>query len=443
NSDNVTVDASVNVTYAVPSSRWNTWISLNITNLTNTQKGWGYMRVRLAVDRSIHTTNNIYLTIAEIHFNTTAAVDTTSPSWYDLDANVTNNTAVASGSLIEVRANWTDDTALNWTWLETNGSGSWVNQSYTALNGFKYNWSNLTLDTTGYAGGTIFLMRIYANDSSNNDNVTGNWVYKITAANNAPEVRTVTVDDNKSTPSNELDIYINNSRIVWCNATIYDAQGFGDISSVNATLRNVTSGSNPDNNDHYVNSSCGLSAGSGYTKDAWCKFEVWYYASPGSWNCTIFAWDSSDASGYNQSNTTLNEALGIRINEESIEFGNLNLGFTPSSTDENTTVIRNTGNKKMDISLYESSGPGSLTCSEVGNIDTTTYVEYSVTQNFAYGTGNKLQASTTTLSTFNLDPRQDDTTDQKKSLYWKIAIPTTGVGGYCDGTVTITAVSDA
>ncbi|MHA1289675.1 MAG: LamG-like jellyroll fold domain-containing protein, partial [Candidatus Thorarchaeota archaeon] len=134
----------------------------------------------------------------------TFTVETVAPTWSQLSSNVTNNTVIQSGTLIEVRANWSN-TELDYSWVETNGSGSWSNSSYTSLSGV-WNWSNLTIDTTGFNEGYFFI-RQYANDTAGNDNVTGNWIFTIDDTN--PVINFTTPTPFNNTASNINQTYIN------------------------------------------------------------------------------------------------------------------------------------------------------------------------------------------------------------------------------------------
>ena len=83
------------------------------------------------------------------------------------------------GTLIKISANWSDNWGLNYSWFETDGTDSNVNQSYTALNARSdWNWTNFTIDTSSFVHGD-FYVRIYVNDSSNLENVTGIWNFSI------------------------------------------------------------------------------------------------------------------------------------------------------------------------------------------------------------------------------------------------------------------------
>ncbi|MFQ6118938.1 MAG: DNRLRE domain-containing protein, partial [Methanosarcinales archaeon] len=93
--------------------------------------------------------------------------DTTPPYYSKQGQNKSNP---SEGELVKVYAYWTDNIRLASAILATNKSGTWSNESMIAISAQK-NWSNFTLDTDGYGGKSI-AWKIYANDTSDNWNVT-------------------------------------------------------------------------------------------------------------------------------------------------------------------------------------------------------------------------------------------------------------------------------
>jgi hypothetical protein len=135
--------------------------------------------------------------------------DTTPPQYSDVNDNVSGS--ANEGEIVKVYAYWTDNVGLSFAILETNKTDSWVNESSISLSGTG-NYSNFTINTSGYAGKTIG-WRIYANDTSNNWNVTPTKSFDVAA--------------------NTLRVYVNDTD---GNAVGEDDQGNG----VNVTLSNST-----------------------------------------------------------------------------------------------------------------------------------------------------------------------------------------------------------
>lgn len=100
----------------------------------------------------------------------------TAPQWFD---NSTNSTTV-NGTSIEHRVRWTDNTALSgYIFSFDNGDGSFINDSFALMSGTG-NWSNVSKVVNSTVNSTI-RWRVYANDSSNNWNVTDTFSYMTTS----------------------------------------------------------------------------------------------------------------------------------------------------------------------------------------------------------------------------------------------------------------------
>ena len=104
---------------------------------------------------------------------TVQAADTTPLTYSNVGQNVSNTSTIALGDSVNLSAQWSDNVALSMWWLY-NGT---TNTSYNTFT--TGNWSNVTWNTTGLTKGTTYTLRIYANDTSNNQNVTGVWQYTI------------------------------------------------------------------------------------------------------------------------------------------------------------------------------------------------------------------------------------------------------------------------
>ena len=106
--------------------------------------------------------------------NLNPSVVDTAPKWQD---NSTNSTVV--GTLIQHIINWTDDTALDgFIFSFDNGTGTFVNDSFVAMIGTQ-NWSNVTKGVNTTVGATI-RWQVWANDSSDNTNITDIFIYTTT-----------------------------------------------------------------------------------------------------------------------------------------------------------------------------------------------------------------------------------------------------------------------
>nr|BDD45909.1 hypothetical protein 14 [bacterium] len=103
-----------------------------------------------------------------------AEVDTTQPAWQD---NSTNGTD--AGTWIQHSLRWTDGRGLSgYVFSFDNGSGSFVNDSWTTLSGTE-DWANITKYVNETVGSTIRWL-VYVNDTGGNWNVTGTFSYATT-----------------------------------------------------------------------------------------------------------------------------------------------------------------------------------------------------------------------------------------------------------------------
>ena len=102
--------------------------------------------------------------------------DDISPIYFNCHQNVTNNTAVDVNTVISFGCQWNDDVELD-SYVNSskvNNSGSWTNgtwQSFTTGN-----WTNFTIKFPSDETSNI-TVKIYANDTSDNQNVSGTWFW--------------------------------------------------------------------------------------------------------------------------------------------------------------------------------------------------------------------------------------------------------------------------
>ena len=94
-----------------------------------------------------------------------------------------------------------------------------------------------------------------------------------------------------------VNLIANSSKNVECLAVIVDYDTAIDILNATAEFFHIATssyGGADDNNNHYTNDSCSIDRGYGdvYTALANCSFNVWYYANPGNWNCTVYVQDN-------------------------------------------------------------------------------------------------------------------------------------------------------
>ena len=68
------------------------------------------------------------------------------------------------------------------------------------------------------------------------DNITNMTVIaKVNVTNTQPNITNIWIDDSDPLPSNEIDLTSNGATVVTCNATVYDINGFEDITGKNVS----------------------------------------------------------------------------------------------------------------------------------------------------------------------------------------------------------------
>jgi len=258
--------------------------------------------------------------------------------------------------------------------------------------------------------------------------------------NAAPSVGAITASD-------PITLSESTTAVVQCNATITDNNGYGDVSAANATFWDVaatTIGAADDYNNHYTNTSCSLSGGSGTTINSVCSFIVHYSANAAEWNCSLTARDGSSATGSNTvANMTVNQLKAL-ASDASLSFGTLALGAT-SSTDVNIT-INNTGNAQIDVQLggyaQTTADNFSMNCSVGGSKIPVGNLKWNLTAAQVYANMSALvnDSAALTVSDFDLAAETTDNTASTKKIHWKLQLPSTDVGGSCTGNVVVTAI---
>lgn len=231
-----------------------------------------------------------------------------------------------------------------------------------------------------------------------------------------------------------ISLNLGSTQSVNCTATITDTETWESIIAVNATIWDTISSaenSADDNNNHYTNTSCTLGDNDTLnSRPVTCGFSLQYYSNPSTWTCKIRSYNSTSDSASNETNVTVNSLVSLEVTESAINFGTLNLGNT-SQEDVNSTIT-NTGNIIMDVGL---SG-NALSCSSgsisVGNI------RYSSLSGTAY---NSMVSLTGIAKTLVMALDKSTGPASTGLIYWKISIPSSGVGGTCTNTITFTAKS--
>jgi hypothetical protein len=201
----------------------------------------------------------------------------------------------------------------------------------------------------------------------------------------------------------------------------------------------------PNYNSLYQNNTCWFQCDTALNGTVSCGFNLLYYAEPSlEWAVNITAYDGAD-SGHNvtyflemQNLTAVNFTLSIVNFSEGSGSHTLDLDYTtPYDTD---VGIQNVGNVEIDI---EVSGDD-MDCT-IGSAIPVGNVRYDGNAGTAYAsmcgalTSNGPDTCSELKDDFDLD-KTTDGTPLEKSTYWRIHIPSGGVGGLCSGNLYLDAV---
>lgn len=255
-------------------------------------------------------------------------------------------------------------------------------------------------------------------------------------AGNPPSITTLLLEDDLSSPANQIDLNAGTTRTIYCNITVTDADGFNDIQTANATIYRTSVGlAAPDNEtNHYTNSSCTLSAGSGNIANYSCQFQVQYYAVNGSWTCSATV---ADIDNFDTDTDTaiMNPLYAINITPQLLDFGILAEGQVSPEFMANLTNIGNTPISVDVLGYGETFGDNlSFICPQQNlSID---LQRFSASPT-PYGAKTPLNSTYQNLG-INLYPTQNGTLYYNQS-YWQLQVLGDEPSGLCNGTIVFQA----
>jgi hypothetical protein len=246
----------------------------------------------------------------------------------------------------------------------------------------------------------------------------------------------------------------NDTTNVTVTATVTDNNGCGDIASVSVKLfrTDLTSTGSDDANYRYTQAATldtdTCEGGSDLSSTWTAVVPVEYYADPtdaGSanasttWSAEVTPIDSVEA-GTAGTDDTIEMATLKALNVSSpIAFGVMPLGSN-TGTDDQSATVTNTGNAAIGTQVdgYGSeNGDGyAMTCT-TGNISVENE-KYSKTAETAYASKTALSDTAATITDFSVAQRTGTSTTG--SVYWGLAMPSSGITGDCSGTVVFTAL---
>jgi len=293
---------------------------------------------------------------------------------------------------------------------------------------------------------TVFLFFGLSSAANQHDtnykNVTVRTNVNIT--NSKPEVLGISISPDINFSQKNITLNAGSLRVVVCNVSLRDWNGYTDIYLVNATLwdvKNSQQNTVDDNNTHYTNYNCtNAEDGVNYTVDYYCNFSVYYYANNGTWNCSVMVTDTAQTSGLKGNTTYFYSIYALNVTD-GIFYGN---AAVEDYTINTTANVTNFGNMPINITVegYGSKqGDGlAMNCSLGGNItvDNERFSLYDT----AFSSRTVLNSSPVNVNGLTVLKQTVPNTLMTNSTYWQMFINSTNnPGGNCSGYVIFTAMA--
>jgi hypothetical protein len=264
-----------------------------------------------------------------------------------------------------------------------------------------------------------------------------NVTSRVNITNSMPNVTYVVVG--APAPTN-VTLNAGATRLVQCNATVRDFNGYNDVTNLNATFYYFLNASEQadDRNEHYKNTSCNRTNGNGFFANYTCNFDVYYFAYNGTWTCNVTAIDNYGYVASGNNTTRINPLYALNVTDI-IDYGNLSVLETSANI---TATVTNFGNMNINVSVLgygavQGDGLG-LIC-QYGNNISIQYEKFS--SNIATEYANKTALATTNKDMASTILRQtDDNTAVTLDTYWQLYVPPNPFG-LCTGTVRFTATA--
>jgi hypothetical protein len=301
----------------------------------------------------------------------------------------------------------------------------------------------------------------------------------VNITNTAPQVFNVrcfnAADNAQLTTANKLSLLGGDSKTIYCNATVIENNGFGDITTFYGSVHeNIATNGDlcaADVRWCYQNNTCENNTLINTTaEEVRCTYMLWFNADnttvTGNWTGNITVKDSATSPNVafgnigNRTNFSVDTLLALGV-QSTLSFGTksaginmTNLGGTTGTVGGTATTCDNNcnhtsynyGNTQIDLQVNASA----LACSQTGSI-TAEYIKVSTTYNTAYTSGYPLTAtltggSATSLDAFNLAqnntasiPNAQAPLPTTGTTYWGVGVPLSAAGG-CQGVIHFAAV---
>src|SRR3989339_269533 len=273
----------------------------------------------------------------------------------------------------------------------------------------------------------------------NYKNVTVRTYVNITNAR--PEVLSVYVYQETNYTLRNITLSAGSTRIITCNATVRDWNGYNDIAAVNASIWHSTVAyTSPDNNNsHYTNASCTSSGNDGeYLGYYICTFNTFYYANNGTWTCNVTAKDYQNKTAFLTNTTTMLPLYALNLTD-GIDYGNMQVDDYSSA--DILANITNFGNMNINISIEGygvTRGDGlAMNCSINGNISIENE-RFALNASSPWDSMTPLTNSSALINDLTMPKQTVSGSQIINTTYWKLYIPPNPAGN-CSGYVLFSA----
>ena len=295
------------------------------------------------------------------------------PPYYQNDQDNSSG-SVSEGDTVKASAYWSDAlSGLGAAILRTNETGSWANEGYHTFSG-KPEYSNFTIDTTGYASKTICWV-IWANDSQSNMNSSmglSEHCFNVVAEESVLTIESINIQPDEGNPGIIINPVESSNKTANVTVTVTNSTSIDtcEVRIFNSSM----SYSNP------VFLYTGTIQNCAATCDCFREWDMEYWRNDGDWNVSVYMNLTTGVGNFTSQNFTYNSLFSITVNTSTITFTGIP-EQTVNSTDAYPLEIKNTGNQLVNISIKGTDFTGISWPSYIVGVGNSTYNE---TANGAY-----------------------------------------------------------
>ena len=147
--------------------------------------------------------------------------------------------------------------------------------------------------------------------------------------------------------------YLNpgSTKTILCNGTVNHENGFSSITEINGSIYHESFSINDQVNRTYIyhDSDCKTAD---TELNGWfeCSFDVYFFAIPGNWSCSVKAVDDLDVSSSSNVTTYIEEMIALDVDFNQIDFG-VQVPGTDTGINDFTSELFNQGNVALDFNV--------------------------------------------------------------------------------------------